>query len=138
MWLLPIQETTFIATLKKQLWFTKNDSFVNAVINYIHWLHWSQLMQYKMRWYFGSQNQKSSLKSVVIYGCSCICISSSIKNMVLEVEFYVSVSRKLCANMQLVVYEENFEGWKTKTSARWSCRLLAVWFPWPGPYNTHA
>lgn len=34
LWLLPIQEMAFIETLKKQLWFTKNDSFVNVVINY--------------------------------------------------------------------------------------------------------
>lgn len=34
LWLLPIQEMAFIETLKKQLWFTKNGSFVNVVINY--------------------------------------------------------------------------------------------------------
>lgn len=69
----------------------QNDSLVNVVINYIHWLHWTQLMQYKMRWYFRSQNIKLSLKSAIIYGCPYIWISSSIKYMVLKVEFYAFV-----------------------------------------------
>ena len=44
-----------------------------------------------MRWYFRSQNIKLSMKSAIIYGCPYTLINSSIKHMILKVEFYVFV-----------------------------------------------